>query len=118
MALGARRLERLEDIVAQITNNGGIALPFCLDVTQSESVEQAVHEIEKRLGPINVLINNAGVLFAEIGAVLETKIPMHRFGNLDDLDGTLLFLCSDASRYITGTIIRVDGGLGINKLQL
>jgi NAD(P)-dependent dehydrogenase (short-subunit alcohol dehydrogenase family) len=36
--------------------------------------------------------------------------PFGRFGNPEDLNGTLLWLCSDASRFVTGTIIPVDGG--------
>jgi NAD(P)-dependent dehydrogenase (short-subunit alcohol dehydrogenase family) len=38
------------------------------------------------------------------------KIPMRRFGELDDLVGGAIFLCSDAARYITGISIPVDGG--------
>lgn len=38
------------------------------------------------------------------------KIPMGRFGNLDDLVGTCIFLASDASAYLSGQIIYVDGG--------
>ncbi len=33
-----------------------------------------------------------------------------RNGELDDLDGPLLFLCSDASRYVTGHVLMLDGG--------
>ena len=33
-----------------------------------------------------------------------------RNGNLDDIDGPLLFLCSDASRFVTGQVLMVDGG--------
>jgi NAD(P)-dependent dehydrogenase (short-subunit alcohol dehydrogenase family) len=38
------------------------------------------------------------------------KIPMRRFGRLEDLGGGVVFLCSDAAAYITGQILYVDGG--------
>jgi gluconate 5-dehydrogenase len=38
------------------------------------------------------------------------KIPMGRFGRLEDLAGATVFLCSDASAYMTGQILYVDGG--------
>ena len=38
------------------------------------------------------------------------RIPAHRWGKGDDLQGTVLFLSSDASNYISGAIIPVDGG--------
>lgn len=38
------------------------------------------------------------------------KIPMKRFGQLDDLVGVAVFLASDASAYVTGEIVYVDGG--------
>jgi NAD(P)-dependent dehydrogenase (short-subunit alcohol dehydrogenase family) len=38
------------------------------------------------------------------------KIPMRRFGQLEDLIGAAVFLCSDAAAYITGQILYVDGG--------
>lgn len=38
------------------------------------------------------------------------KIPMRRFGRLEDLGGAVVFLCSDAAAYITGQILYVDGG--------
>jgi NAD(P)-dependent dehydrogenase (short-subunit alcohol dehydrogenase family) len=38
------------------------------------------------------------------------KIPMRRFGQVDDLVGAAIFLCSPAARYITGVCLPVDGG--------
>jgi gluconate 5-dehydrogenase len=38
------------------------------------------------------------------------NIPLRRFGDLDDLTGPAVFLCSSAAQYITGQILYVDGG--------
>ena len=38
------------------------------------------------------------------------RTPMHRFGKLEDLDGPVLLLVSEAGRYITGATLTVDGG--------
>lgn len=41
---------------------------------------------------------------------LKSKVPMGRFGNADEIAGAVVFLCSDAASYVTGTQIVVDGG--------
>jgi len=38
------------------------------------------------------------------------RIPMNRFGEPEELAGAAVFLASDASRYITGQLLMVDGG--------
>ena len=38
------------------------------------------------------------------------KIPLRRFGQLDDLIGATIFLASDAAAYVTGQLLYVDGG--------
>lgn len=42
-------------------------------------------------------------------SILE-RIPANRWGIPDDLKGAIVFLCSDASSYVNGTILNVDGG--------
>lgn len=44
------------------------------------------------------------------GAQMIRRIPQRRLGAFEDLDGPLLLLASDASRYMTGAIVPVDGG--------
>lgn len=39
------------------------------------------------------------------------KVPLGRMATEDDIVGPVLFLCSDAARYITGQVLMVDGGL-------
>ena len=43
-------------------------------------------------------------------AVLE-RIPMHREGSMEDIAGTVIYLCSRAGAYLTGVVIPVSGGL-------
>lgn len=49
-------------------------------------------------------------LKSEGGQRMMKSIPQRRFGQAEDLDGALLFLSSDASRYVTGVFLPVDGG--------
>lgn len=44
---------------------------------------------------------------------LERSVPLGRLGEPDDVAGLAAFLVSDESRYITGQVIRVDGGLSL-----
>lgn len=43
--------------------------------------------------------------------LLRTRLPLRRYGSLDDITGAALFLASDLSRYVTGTILDCDGGM-------
>lgn len=60
----------------------------------------------------SVLVNPDGNLTARAQAVI-AQTPMGRMGNPDELKGVVQWLCSDASSFVTGTVIPVDGGFSI-----
>jgi NAD(P)-dependent dehydrogenase (short-subunit alcohol dehydrogenase family) len=51
----------------------------------------------------------------ERGNAIIRQTPFKRFGNPDELTGALIWLLSDASKFVTGSIITVDGGFTINS---
>ena len=214
VALAARRADRLEDLAQEIASFDGRALPVEMDVTRRESVAGAIEAAETELGPLDVVVNNAGIaltapalkveeedwarvietnlsgvfrvaqaagarmaargeggsivniasilglggasllasysaakagvinltrtlalewaksgvrvntlapgyietdinrdtLHSPAGEIMRKKIPQRRFGQPQDLDGALLLLASDASLFMTGSTVVVDGG--------
>jgi NAD(P)-dependent dehydrogenase (short-subunit alcohol dehydrogenase family) len=214
VALAARRLDRLRQLEAELRTSGAEAAAVALDVTDRASVVRAFDAAEAALGPVSVLVNNAGVpsgsyflsmseqdwralmdvnldgvfrvgqeaarrmadrraggsivniasisgfaplkaissyaaskaavisltksmalelardnirvnalapgyfstelndafLASEAGRRLLSRVPMGRAGRLEELDGPLLLLASEAGRFMTGSIVTVDGG--------
>ncbi|MCD4675119.1 MAG: SDR family oxidoreductase [Desulfobacula sp.] len=60
----------------------------------------------------SLLINDDGD-FTERGYDIIRNTPMNRFGEAEELIGATLFLCSDASRFVTGLVLPVDGGFSV-----
>ena len=59
--VAARRKDRLDALVEDISSRGGKAHAVEMDVTERNSVDAAVAEAESLVGPIHVVVNNAGV---------------------------------------------------------
>jgi NAD(P)-dependent dehydrogenase (short-subunit alcohol dehydrogenase family) len=59
------------------------------------------------------LLTNPDGSFTERGGDAIRSTPFGRFGQPDELVGTLLWLCSDASKFVTGVTIPVDGGFNV-----
>ena len=220
VTLAARRLGQLKEVVGDIEARGGRAGAVAMDVTDAGSVAQGFASAEQRGGPVQVLVNNAGValtrnavdveeadwnqvvdtnlkgawlaaretarrliaarqagvivniasilglrvagavapyaiskaaviqmtkvlalefarhsirvnalapgyietdlnrdFFAtDAGQAIIKRIPQRRLGQLEHLDGPLLLLASDASTYMTGAVIAVDGGHLVSSL--
>ncbi len=216
VSLGARRMEKIQARVDELQGEGHTAFGSPLDVCDRSSMEAFFASVEAELGPVDVLINNAGIeagaktytmideddwdavidtnlksawlmskLYTErvvaneqrngnivmISSITDRRtikgqfpyaiskggvtrmtkalaleaarygirvnalapgyiptnvsrlvvegetatdfvksIPMRRFGEFEDLDGPLLLLTSDASRWMNGSIVVVDGG--------
>jgi NAD(P)-dependent dehydrogenase (short-subunit alcohol dehydrogenase family) len=62
VAVAARRLDKLQEVVAEIGKQGGEGLAVACDVTKAADAERAVRETAERFGKLNVLVNNAGAL--------------------------------------------------------
>jgi NAD(P)-dependent dehydrogenase (short-subunit alcohol dehydrogenase family) len=216
VSLGARRLDKIDARVEEINTAGGQAQGAALDVCDRSSMESFFQQAEAGFGPVDVLINNAGIeagaktytmideedwdavidtnlksawlmskLYTErvvankqtsgniinSSSITDTRtikgqfpyavskggltrmtevlaleaprygirvnalapgyiltdvsrllleseqspefmkgIPLRRYGEFEDLDGPLLLLASDASRYMNGSVVVVDGG--------
>ena len=220
VAVGARRVEKVKEVVSGITATGGKAIAVNLDVSERASIIGAFEEIEEKVGTVNICVNNAGIsgrdsaldtsddgwdevfstnlkgtwmvtqettkrlvaksiggsiiniasilgervmpgvltytvskagvvqltkalalewarhdirinaiapgyvetdlnralLQSDMGKKIIQRIPQRRTGELSELDGPLLLLASDASTFMTGVIIPVDGGHLVSSL--
>ncbi len=82
-------------------------------LTHALSAEWASHGIRVNgIGPGYFETDLTGVFYQDKAwcASMQAKIPLGRFGELEDLAGAVVFLASPAARYITGQVLYIDGG--------
>jgi NAD(P)-dependent dehydrogenase (short-subunit alcohol dehydrogenase family) len=83
-----------------------------ISLTQTMALELARHRIRvNALAPGYIATDlNRDFLKSPAGEAMVKRVPLRRFGEPADLDGALLLLVSGAGRYMTGSIVVVDGG--------
>ena len=89
-----------------------------IQLTKSMALELARSNIRvNAIAPGYILTNlNKDFFNTKEGKGYIEKIPMRRLGLEKELDGALLLLASDASNFMTGSVIAVDGGHLVNPL--
>ncbi len=89
-----------------------------VSLTQTMALELARHKIRvNALAPGYVATDlNRDFLTSPAGETMVKRVPLRRFGEPADLDGALLLLVSGAGRYMTGSIVVVDGGHALGFL--
>ena len=118
-----------EDEPARIVNLSSIyALRYSHQDTFSYSASKAAviqltQQLAARLVKDNINVNaiapgmfpsSMTAFLMEDEEALNQSIPMHRVGKLEDAAGTVIYLCSRASSYMTGGLLVIDGGTVIS----
>lgn len=86
-----------------------------VQLTKSMATELARHDIRvNAIAPGYIVTEiNREFLSGEAGDGLRKRIPQRSFGEAEDLEAILLTMVSKAGRYMTGSVVTVDGGLSV-----
>ena len=119
LILVSRNREALEQVTGEIGGLGRKAFPVVADIGVPEEIQGAVDDA---LAKFNIQVNAIGPSYLKteltqrmreskvISENLLRRTPMGRFGKPEEIVGTALNLASDASSYVTGQTVFVDGG--------
>lgn len=98
VAAASRRVDRLEELAAEITANGGTCVPVDVDMTDAAQIVRAVDVAESAFGTVTILVNNAGVPDAQRA----TRMSVELIDTVIDtnLRGPYILACEVARRLI------------------
>lgn len=108
VALASRKIENLQTVAEEITQAGGTAVAITCDVRDPAAVDAMVEEAEARLGPVTILVNNAGATFT----VDAEKLSPNGFRAVVETDTFGTFYCSQS--FGKRLIERGQGGSIVN----
>ena len=110
--LGIRSIPRVPLSVYAVTKAGVIMF------TRSMAVEYGQYKIRCNcIAPstIRSSIIEPYLQDEEAKKVLESTFPLHVIGEPEDISGAVAYLCSDDSKWVTGTVMMIDGGLSAKQ---
>ena len=119
MGIGESKVEEMLTAIINNQTNPTIA-PYAVSkgglkmLTRAMATEWAKHNIQVNgIGPGYFKTDMTKALYenSEFDSWLCNRTPSNRWGNPEELLGALIFLASEASSYVNGQIIFVDGGL-------
>lgn len=95
VAVAARRVDRLEALAAEFRDAGGQAAAVAMDATDADQLKAAVDRAEAELGPVTILVNNAGIPDAQRAH----KMPVELIDRVLDVNVRAPFiLCTEVAR--------------------
>ncbi len=114
LAITSRDPDRLQEISEQIVNNNRSVYPIKLDVKETDVIPEIVNNIETEFGPIEVLVNNAGVNLPRAALDLSPD----EWDEVLDTNLRGLFFCSQSvARHMrkrkAGRIINISSAAGL-----
>jgi len=119
VALGARQTAKLKSLEDEIKGRGGRAVAVQMDVTDMASIGAAIDAAEAALGPISVLVNNAGIAIEKL-AVEQTEADWDSVINAN-LKGAYFTATEMARRMIAreqdGNIVNIASVLGFGVMK-
>jgi NAD(P)-dependent dehydrogenase (short-subunit alcohol dehydrogenase family) len=109
VACTARRKDRLDDLVNEITADGGTAQAFALDVRDADQLQAIIPAVTEALGQPDILVNNAGIVDAERA----TKMSIELIDDVFDTNLRSVFILSNEfarpliSKKMPGRIVNI-----------